>query len=145
MQAQKLKTSISTVGRLIVSDYRLYVITDDAGEKLMGILKIGKKHLYVVVRRIPDCFRPGRVALPLLKAWIYTLLYHVVQDPSGQLVETDAVCVMDFYVHESVQRQGVGSRLFHLMLEVGQTPSQCHTFHHHKNQSTGCLTSPPLL
>jgi GNAT superfamily N-acetyltransferase len=25
---------------------------------------------------------------------------------------------MDFYVHESVQRQGVGSRLFHLMLEV---------------------------
>lgn len=50
MQAQKLKTSISTVGRLIVSDYRLYVITDDAGEKLMGILKIGKKHLYVVVR-----------------------------------------------------------------------------------------------
>lgn len=33
----------------------------------------------------------------------------------GVLKEVEAVCVLDFYVHEAVQRQGVGRKLF----EVG--------------------------
>lgn len=38
----------------MVSDYRLYVLTDDEGgrRRLLGIMKLGKKHLYVVVRQL---------------------------------------------------------------------------------------------
>jgi GNAT superfamily N-acetyltransferase len=37
------------------------------------------------------------------------------------MVETDPLCIMDFYVHESCQRQGVGLRLFRMVLEVRLT------------------------
>ena len=32
--------------------------------------------------------------------------------------EIDPLCVLDFYVSEACQRQGIGSRLFEVMLEV---------------------------
>jgi GNAT superfamily N-acetyltransferase len=38
---------------------------------------------------------------------------------NGAIVEVEPLCVLDFYVHESCQRQGVGKALF----EVGSTAS----------------------
>lgn len=35
------------------------------------------------------------------------------------MIEEDTVCLLDFYVHESVQRQGIGLELFKLALKVG--------------------------
>lgn len=34
------------------------------------------------------------------------------------MVEQDTICLLDFYVHESLQRQGIGSDLFQLALKV---------------------------
>eukprot|EP00499_Haloplacidia_sp_CaronLabIsolate_P002742 CAMPEP_0196784530 /NCGR_PEP_ID=MMETSP1104-20130614/17185_1 /TAXON_ID=33652 /ORGANISM="Cafeteria sp., Strain Caron Lab Isolate" /LENGTH=71 /DNA_ID=CAMNT_0042154815 /DNA_START=41 /DNA_END=253 /DNA_ORIENTATION=- len=43
----------------------------------------------------------------------------------GRMVEMSPLCVLDFYVHESCQRQGVGKQLFDVMLEhSGSTPAR---------------------
>ena len=44
---------------------------------------------------------------------------------SGAIKEITPLCVLDFYVHESVQRQGVGKRIFEKMLaHTGVTPNK---------------------
>lgn len=40
------------------------------------------------------------------------------QDQRGAHLETEPLCVLDFYVTESLQRHGYGLELFHFMLEV---------------------------
>eukprot|EP00283_Hemiselmis_rufescens_P021096 CAMPEP_0173441392 /NCGR_PEP_ID=MMETSP1357-20121228/23935_1 /TAXON_ID=77926 /ORGANISM="Hemiselmis rufescens, Strain PCC563" /LENGTH=263 /DNA_ID=CAMNT_0014406971 /DNA_START=25 /DNA_END=812 /DNA_ORIENTATION=+ len=51
-----------------------------------GILKVGRKKLFIR------------------------------QSGSGKMAEIDPLCVLDFYVHESVQRGGIGKQLFEHML-----------------------------
>jgi len=51
----------------------------------------------------------------LLKVGEKNIFY---RDPAGKVRELTPVCVLDFYVHESVQRKGVGHQLFMRMLEV---------------------------
>jgi alpha-tubulin N-acetyltransferase 1 len=48
----------------------------------------------------------------------YKNLFH--RDYSGKISEIRPLCVLDFYVHESVQRTGVGKvkRLFHLWEKI---------------------------
>eukprot|EP01029_Cantina_marsupialis_P027134 TRINITY_DN748_c0_g1_i1.p1 TRINITY_DN748_c0_g1~~TRINITY_DN748_c0_g1_i1.p1 ORF type:complete len:777 (-),score=189.66 TRINITY_DN748_c0_g1_i1:135-2309(-) len=41
----------------------------------------------------------------------------------GSMKEIDPVCVLDFYVHESVQRGGIGKRLFQFMLRYTRLPA----------------------
>lgn len=36
---------------------------------------------------------------------------------SGKLKEIDPICVLDFYVHESVQRNGIGKEIFEMALD----------------------------
>lgn len=38
-------------------------------------------------------------------------------DVFGSIKELDMTCVLDFYVHESCQRRGLGKRLYERMLE----------------------------
>ena len=46
---------------------------------------------------------------------------HTLQAESHELHELDALCVLDFYVHESCQRQGIGKLLFEVCGEsVGE-------------------------
>ena len=40
------------------------------------------------------------------------------QDPQGVQRELEPLCVLDFYIHESRQRLGLGRRLFETMLRV---------------------------
>ena len=47
-----------------------------------------------------------------------TFTLYVIQDGDGGVKEIDPMCVLDFYVHESTQRQGVGKKLFSYMLNV---------------------------
>lgn len=51
----------------------------------------------------------------LLKVEERNLFY---RDSMGAVKELRPLCVLDFYVHESLQRKGVGSKLFSLMLEI---------------------------
>jgi len=42
-------------------------------------------------------------------------LFH--RDSRGSVREFQPLCVLDFYVHESVQRSGIGKTIFEKMLE----------------------------
>ena len=56
----------------------------------------------------------GSTVLGLLKVGERTLFH---RDITGRCKEIIPLCVLDFYVHESVQRQGVGHFLFSKMLQ----------------------------
>ncbi len=45
--------------------------------------------------------------------------------PPGERAQTEvqATCVLDFYVHESIQRHGVGRQLFEVRIDV--IPCEC--------------------
>ena len=69
-------------------DWRLYVYQPDPTAPPMGLIKFGIKSLYFFTT-------------------------------SGQAIEVkNCPCVLDFYVHESAQRQGIGYLLFENMLKV---------------------------
>lgn len=84
-KAQNLPAIITTLSRIITSDHRLYIYTEDALVK--GILKMGRKKLF-----------------------------H--RDMIGGIAEINPYCCLDFYVHESCQREGIGRRLFEESFKV---------------------------
>jgi len=78
--------------KLAGSNERLYVLANgDSPRQLIGILKMGRKNLF----------------------------HYDARGTMHQLQEQH--CVLDFYVHESFQRGGVGRSLFQAMLEHEQT------------------------
>jgi len=90
-KAQDLQKPITSWEKLRNSDHTVYLLVDreeDIGGNgyVLGILKVGKKRLYVF-------------------------------DLDGECHERNALCVLDFYVHEYVQRTGLGKKLFEYMLE----------------------------
>lgn len=56
----------------------------------------------------------GTTVQGLLKVGERTIFY---RDYGGRCKELNPLCVLDFYVHESLQRQGIGLQLFHCMLQ----------------------------
>lgn len=66
---------------------------------------------FVFILRFP--FRSGCVT-GLLKVGVKNLY---VFDANGESLPVAAPCVLDFYVHESRQRAGLGKELFEHMLE----------------------------
>jgi alpha-tubulin N-acetyltransferase 1 len=55
----------------------------------------------------------GNTVQGFIKVGVKDLFY---RDTSGRCKEISPLCVLDFYVHESVQRQGLGKSLFMKML-----------------------------
>lgn len=55
-----------------------------------------------------------KVAVGILKTGIKHLF---IRDKRGEISEFDALCVLDFYVHEDYQRQGIGKHLFDVFLD----------------------------
>ena len=98
--AQKLPVPITSMERLCapqqMHEQRLYVAADQSCRPrggpsvILGILKVGTKKLFVT------------------------------RDGDGRMSEIEPCCVLDFYVHESCQRSGWGSRLFNHFLEAEQ-------------------------
>ena len=78
-------------------------------EVIVGILKIGKKRLFLAVRIVLST----QYFVISLSLGISTS-----QDSKGALHEVEPLCVLDFYVHESRQRCGFGKQLFEYMLTV---------------------------
>lgn len=87
--------------RLLGSDQRLYLLIQGRN-RAVGLLKVGTKKLFVAVEpsRSSQSSRFQR------------------SSQSQTVQEISPLCVLDFYVHESVQRQGVGRKLFDYMLSV---------------------------
>uniref|UniRef100_A0AAG5DK28 Alpha-tubulin N-acetyltransferase n=1 Tax=Anopheles atroparvus TaxID=41427 RepID=A0AAG5DK28_ANOAO len=95
-QAQGLSVPVTTAQKLRNSDHHIYLMFEpnDKNGLVVGILKVGRKSLYVF-------------------------------DPSGETVNVTAPCVLDFYVHESRQRGGLGRELFeHMLREENIRPEE---------------------
>ncbi|XP_041768934.1 alpha-tubulin N-acetyltransferase-like [Anopheles merus] len=95
-QAQGLSVPVTTAQKLRNSDHHIYLMfeSNDRNGFVVGILKVGRKSLYVF-------------------------------DPSGETVNVTAPCVLDFYVHESRQRGGLGRELFeHMLREENIQPDE---------------------
>ena len=60
----------------------------------------------------------GTKALALLKTGTKSLFL-----TGGGMNQINPRCVLDFYVHESLQRQGVGNRIFEYMIEYEGLPA----------------------
>ena len=105
---QGLSAPITDLWRLQGTDQRLYLYATrgQGGTRVLGGIKTGTKKLFVRRVRV----RSGSGArIPLSHT---SLSLHTFQAESHELHEIDALCVLDFYVHESTQRQGIGKLLF---------------------------------
>lgn len=133
-QSQRLKVPLSTVGRLLSSEYALYTLADEEGRAL-GFIKLGRKCLYVTVRALVWCLLVlGAVCVlwaaggasarphtpfsphpthnpPPTPRHITPQTHKQNQNPGGMMIQVKPLCVLDFYVHGSVQRRGLGARL----------------------------------
>ncbi|BBN14012.1 hypothetical protein Mp_6g08190 [Marchantia polymorpha subsp. ruderalis] len=89
-QAQHLRTPITDYGRLKAGSHTLYLCTTGVQGKPELVLAKGM-------------LKVGRKNL-------------FIRKDNGQLVEMSPLCVLDFYVHESCQRMGLGHELFETML-----------------------------
>ncbi|XP_055628298.1 alpha-tubulin N-acetyltransferase [Toxorhynchites rutilus septentrionalis] len=95
-QAQGLSNPVTTSQKLRSSDHHIYLMFEpnEKNGLVVGILKVGRKSLYVF-------------------------------DQNGETVHVTAPCVLDFYVHESRQRGGLGRELYdHMLNEERITPSE---------------------
>ena len=95
-QAQALAEAITTLQKTAEREHVLYLATQRSGRgmRVLGLAKSGRKRLY-----LHGC--PG------------------LGDPSA-LTEVTPVCLLDFYVHESAQRQGFGRALIGALLATEQ-------------------------
>lgn len=91
-RAQGLGASITDWPRMSNGPHKLYMACKKTGggrgsvkmATILGFLKVGKKNLFLRM-----------------------------SDMSATLREVEPICVLDFYVHESLQRQGIGLKLMH--------------------------------
>ncbi|XP_054276718.1 alpha-tubulin N-acetyltransferase-like [Macrosteles quadrilineatus] len=89
-RAQGLHHPITSAERLRICDHTLYIMMDPR-----------------------DNHGKGSV-VGILKMGVKHLF---LSDPTGMVHEKETLCVLDFYVHESKQRTGIGKRMFDYMLE----------------------------
>ncbi|CAM9405407.1 unnamed protein product, partial [Laminaria digitata] len=94
-EAQELSIPITTAGKVRESEQTVYVMCDQTGRSVQGFLRLGRKHLF---------------------------LY---SDEGGSIHEGDVLCLLDFYVHGHLQRQGIGAKLFTAALQrEGVAPTE---------------------
>jgi len=88
-KAQNLHAAITSATRLMHSDHHLYIMKEeDTGDPEMVV---------------------GLLKMGHKKLFVY--------DIQGNQHEMEPLCVLDFYIHESRQRKGLGKKLFEYMLK----------------------------
>lgn len=99
-KAQGLRSPVTFGNAESLGNHRVYLLVD--GCTVMGLLKVGRKRLFV--------------APPVTPAFM---------DVKEAFREVEPLCALDFYVHEKCQRTGYGRLLFDAMLErEGAAPEQ---------------------
>ncbi|CAN0058404.1 unnamed protein product, partial [Ascophyllum nodosum] len=94
-KAQELAWPITTARKLRESADVVYVKCDETRQSLQGFLRLGWKHLFLC------------------------------SDENASLCEHDVLCLLDFYVHESLRRRGVGHELLTTALKTEEsTPTE---------------------
>ncbi|KAG8553068.1 hypothetical protein GDO81_003257 [Engystomops pustulosus] len=97
-KAQRLPAPITSASRMQTNQHHLYILKDCTAQTA------------------------GRgVVIGFLKVG-YKKLF--VLDHSGSHIEAEPLCILDFYIHESLQRHGFGKELFTLMLRTEQVEPQ---------------------
>mmetsp|Transcript_26943 Transcript_26943/g.75930 ORF Transcript_26943/g.75930 Transcript_26943/m.75930 type:complete len:516 (-) Transcript_26943:541-2088(-) len=95
-KAQGLGAVITDLSRVQSHNHILYLAASVSvtGTKVLGMLKLGNKKLFIRV-------------------------------DTGELKEIEPLCVLDFYVHESCQRIGLGGELMdHMLHDLRVTPAR---------------------
>ncbi|KJH41544.1 hypothetical protein DICVIV_12479 [Dictyocaulus viviparus] len=97
LQAQGLKRVLTTYEKVLnhPEEQVIYLMwhrhpTKSSSSIVVGMLKIGRKHLYLL-------------------------------DENQKKYEEEPLCILDFYIHNSVQRKGNGHKLFEFMLKQEAT------------------------
>lgn len=109
--AQGLKRPVTHGSASGLGDQRVYVLA--CGRQALGLLKVGKKRLFVAAPPpVSNAAVGGARARQQLA------------DVQGALREMEPLCVLDFYVHERCQRSGHGRRLFDTMVAREQVAPQ---------------------
>ncbi|XP_059477560.1 alpha-tubulin N-acetyltransferase-like isoform X2 [Neocloeon triangulifer] len=88
--AQGLQSPVTSADRLRNSDHKVYLLTNSEGAGGLGTVV-------------------GLLKIGRKKLYIF--------DAAGKHHELTPICVLDFYVHESMQRAGCGRMLFEHMLQ----------------------------
>ncbi|XP_053329763.1 alpha-tubulin N-acetyltransferase 1 isoform X2 [Spea bombifrons] len=115
-EAQKQITAvIDEIGKLSAKAQRLPAPITSASR-----MQSNKHHLYILKDCTPKTAGRGAV-IGFLKVG-YKKLF--VLDHSGSHIEAEPLCILDFYIHESLQRHGFGKELFGHMLRVEQVEPQ---------------------
>ena len=84
---------------------------------LKSLLLHGKMWHHENMKMIPFHFFSSRgKAVGFIKVGTKKLFLY---DTQGAQKEVGPLCVLDFYVHESLQRKGFGKKLYEHMLQVG--------------------------
>ncbi|KAF5280558.1 hypothetical protein FQR65_LT00309 [Abscondita terminalis] len=91
--AQGLTRPITTADRLRKSDQNIYLLVDSTAKNGKGV--------------VTGMLKTGKKSLYIF-------------DRDGQHYHVSPPCVLDFYIHESKQRQGLGKQLFEHMLQKEQ-------------------------
>ncbi|XP_063794082.1 alpha-tubulin N-acetyltransferase 1 isoform X3 [Pseudophryne corroboree] len=79
-------------------------------------MQTNQHHLYILKDCTPKTAGRG-VVIGFLKVG-YKKLF--VLNHSGSHIEAEPLCILDFYIHESLQRHGFGKELFNFMLRTEQ-------------------------
>jgi GNAT superfamily N-acetyltransferase len=97
-------TVVDSMGRASASAQNLGAVITSAAKFARGADLI-YLHYTPSLRRVNALLRTGRKRL-------------FIRDEAAAVAEIEPACVLDFYVHESLQRAGIGKQLFEFMLGV---------------------------
>ncbi|OCT66223.1 hypothetical protein XELAEV_18042481mg [Xenopus laevis] len=115
-EAQKqIMTVIDEIGKASAKAQRLPASITSASR-----MQANKHHLYILKDCTPKTAGRGAV-IGFLKVG-YKKLF--ILDQKGSHIEAEPLCILDFYIHESLQRHGFGKELFSFMLRNEQVDVQ---------------------
>ncbi|XP_056393850.1 alpha-tubulin N-acetyltransferase 1 isoform X2 [Hyla sarda] len=112
---RQITTVLDVIGKASAKAQRLPAPITSASR-----MQTNQHHLYI----LKDCTAKtaGRgVVIGFLKVG-YKKLF--VLDHAGSHIEAEPLCILDFYIHESLQRNGHGKELFSYMLRTEQVEPQ---------------------
>lgn len=113
-----------------------------------GFLKIGHKKLFLLVSgHVACCF------VPRVVVWLSGVVCEIlegcslscVQDLQSVHVEAEPLCVLDFYIVESLQRHGYGLELFDFMLQVNNSLHLMSSYISFQSSTSCCCSTRTFL
>ena len=115
-KAQGLREIITSCRKLSVNEnHRIYVMKSPNINKQVILYPLTSNAQKIVSYKLFKFFRGKGCVVGHLKVGEKHLF---VYDAQGRNHEINALCVLDFYVHESQQRKGFGKNLFDMMLTM---------------------------